>query len=130
MDSGRLLYKGSGCAMVTPFTKENTVDCAALRKQAAFQLENGTDALIVCGTTGEASTMDAREQAEAATPERMRDAVRPDGVQPGVEQSDLDGAARGRIPKACGRDVLAHPPDHAHRRSQSSRRSSNSAVEM
>ena len=65
MDSGRLLYKGSGCAMVTPFTKENTVDCAALRKQAAFQVENGTDALIVCGTTGEASTMDAREQAEA-----------------------------------------------------------------
>ncbi len=61
----RVLYKGSGCAMVTPFTNENTVDTAALRDQAAFQLENGTDALIVCGTTGEASTMSQKEQAEA-----------------------------------------------------------------
>lgn len=51
--------------MVTPFTKENTIDNAALRKQAAFQMENGTEALIVCGTTGEASTMSAKEQAEA-----------------------------------------------------------------
>lgn len=51
--------------MVTPFTKENTLDNAALRQQAAFQMENGTNALIVCGTTGEASTMSAKEQAEA-----------------------------------------------------------------
>ena len=65
MSSGRMLYKGSGCAMVTPFTKENTLDNAALQKQAAFQMESGTDALIVCGTTGEASTMTQREQAEA-----------------------------------------------------------------
>lgn len=65
MTFGRVLYKGCGCAMVTPFTKENTVDNAALRKQAAFQLEHGTDALIVCGTTGEASTMTPKEQAEA-----------------------------------------------------------------
>ncbi len=62
---GRLLYKGSGCAMVTPFTKANTLDDAALREQAAFQLEQGTDALIVCGTTGEASTMSVAEQAAA-----------------------------------------------------------------
>ncbi len=51
--------------MVTPFTKENTLDDAALRTQAAFQLERGTDALIVCGTTGEASTMSPAEQATA-----------------------------------------------------------------
>ncbi len=61
----RVLFAGCGCAMVTPFTKENTVDNAALRDQAAFQLENGTDSLIVCGTTGEASTMSNAEQAEA-----------------------------------------------------------------
>ncbi|MCL1964848.1 MAG: 4-hydroxy-tetrahydrodipicolinate synthase [Firmicutes bacterium] len=65
MQGRRMLYKGSGCAMVTPFTKENTLDNAALRKQAAFQLENGTDALIVCATTGEGSTMTSREKTEA-----------------------------------------------------------------
>ncbi len=64
MTGSRCLFTGSGCAMVTPFTKENTIDNAALREQAAFQLENGSDALIVCGTTGEPSTMTDREQAE------------------------------------------------------------------
>lgn len=82
MPRKRMLYKGSGCAMVTPFTKENTVDHAALRNEAAFQMEQGTDALIVCGTTGEASTMTQKEQAEA--------------VQMVVE------AANGRVPVIAG----------------------------
>lgn len=61
----RRLFTGSGCALVTPFTKENTIDNAALKKQAAFHMREGTDALIVCGTTGEASTMSREEQDEA-----------------------------------------------------------------
>lgn len=67
MEKKRRLFSGAGCAMVTPFTKENTVDNAALKAQAAFQLRGGTDALIVCGTTGEASTMSPAEQAQAIT---------------------------------------------------------------
>ncbi|MDR0929349.1 MAG: 4-hydroxy-tetrahydrodipicolinate synthase [Oscillospiraceae bacterium] len=59
------LFEGSGCAMVTPFTQGNVVDTAALQEQAAFQLESGTAALIVCGTTGEAATMSPEEQAQA-----------------------------------------------------------------
>jgi len=55
------LFTGSGVAIVTPFTKE-TVDIAALRRLIDFQLENHTDAIIVCGTTGEASTMSYRER--------------------------------------------------------------------
>ena len=50
------LFTGSGVAIVTPFTNE-TVNFAALGRLLDFQLQNGTDAVIVCGTTGEATTM-------------------------------------------------------------------------
>ena len=50
------IFTGSGVAIVTPFTLD-TVDYPALRRLLDFQLENGTDAVIVCGTTGEAATM-------------------------------------------------------------------------
>lgn len=55
------LFKGSGVAIVTPFNNE-TVDLPVLGRLLDFQLENGTDAIVVCGTTGEASTMTYHER--------------------------------------------------------------------
>ena len=55
------IFKGSGVAIVTPFIHES-VDLAAMGRLLDFQLEGGTDAVIVCGTTGEASTMTYRER--------------------------------------------------------------------
>ncbi|MEG2038040.1 MAG: 4-hydroxy-tetrahydrodipicolinate synthase, partial [Ruthenibacterium sp.] len=55
------LFTGSGVAIVTPFTKES-VDLPALGKLIDFQLQAGTDAIIVCGTTGESSTMSYYER--------------------------------------------------------------------
>lgn len=57
------IFTGSAAAIVTPF-KENGVDLDSLGKLLDFQLENGTDAIVVCGTTGEASTMTYQERAE------------------------------------------------------------------
>lgn len=54
--SKKTIFTGSGVALVTPFN-ENGVDFDALGKLIDFQIENKTDALIICGTTGEASTM-------------------------------------------------------------------------
>ena len=55
------LFTGSGVALVTPFKKSNKgniiVDYDALKKIIEFQIANNTDAIIVCGTTGEASTL-------------------------------------------------------------------------
>lgn len=50
------IFTGSGVALITPFN-ETGVDFDALGKLIDFQLENKTDAIIICGTTGEASTM-------------------------------------------------------------------------
>lgn len=58
------LFTGSGVAIVTPFTNE-TVNLGALGRLLDFQLENGTDAIIICGTTGEATTMTYRERMRA-----------------------------------------------------------------
>ncbi|MDD3347942.1 4-hydroxy-tetrahydrodipicolinate synthase [Oscillibacter sp.] len=55
------IFTGSGVAIVTPFHHES-VDLAIMGRLLDFQLENGTDAVIVCGTTGEAATMSYRER--------------------------------------------------------------------
>ena len=55
------IFTGSGVAIVTPFSHEG-VDLPALGRLLDFQLESGTDAVIVCGTTGEATTMTCRER--------------------------------------------------------------------
>lgn len=57
------IFKGSGAAIVTPFS-ENGVDFEKLRELLNWHVENGTDAIIVCGTTGEASTMTESEKKE------------------------------------------------------------------
>lgn len=55
------IFTGSGTAVITPFNRES-VDLNALGSLLDFQLENQTSAIIVCGTTGEASTMTYRER--------------------------------------------------------------------
>ena len=59
----RPIFTGSAVAIVTPF-KDGGVDLDALGALLDFQMENGTDAVVVCGTTGEASTMTYEERAE------------------------------------------------------------------
>jgi 4-hydroxy-tetrahydrodipicolinate synthase len=74
--------KGCGTAIVTPFTREGTVDVETLRKLVEWQIEEGIDFLVPCGSTGEAQTLSAEE----------RDLV----VRTVVE------AAHGRVPVMAG----------------------------
>lgn len=55
------IFKGSCAALITPFN-ENGVDFDEMHKLIDFQIENGTDALLICGTTGEPSTMTKQER--------------------------------------------------------------------
>lgn len=76
-----MIFKGSATALITPFT-ENGVDLNAYDKLLNFQISNGTDALVVLGTTGEPATMTAKEKEEV-----MRLAVK---------------TAKGKIPVIIG----------------------------
>jgi 4-hydroxy-tetrahydrodipicolinate synthase len=55
------IFVGSGVAIVTPFKEDTSIDYKRLEKLIDFQIENGTDAIIICGTTGEASTQPTEE---------------------------------------------------------------------
>lgn len=55
------VFTGSAVAIVTPFTADGQVNYPAFGKLIEFQIENGTDAIVVCGTTGEASTLTHEE---------------------------------------------------------------------
>ena len=57
------LFKGSGVAIITPF-KDDKVDFEKLSELLEFHVSNKTDAIIICGTTGEASTMTLDERKE------------------------------------------------------------------
>lgn len=57
----KILFKGVGSAVPTPFD-ENGVNISEFRKFLQFQIDNYVDALIVCGTTGESSTMTRDEK--------------------------------------------------------------------
>lgn len=60
----KTVFTGSGVAIITPFN-ENGIDFDSLGNLIDFHLENGTDAIIVCGTTGEAATMPDEEHLSA-----------------------------------------------------------------
>ncbi|MBQ7668565.1 MAG: 4-hydroxy-tetrahydrodipicolinate synthase [Clostridia bacterium] len=59
----KIPFIGSGVALITPFT-ETGVNYDTLSKLIEFHIENNTDAIIICGTTGEPSTMTEEERKE------------------------------------------------------------------
>lgn len=75
------LFRGSAVALVTPLSG-GTVDVKAIHRLVDFQIENGTAAIISCGTTGEPATL---------TPDERELVVR-----------ETVAAANGRVPVICG----------------------------
>lgn len=57
-----MIFTGSAVAVITPFDSNLNVDYRAFDKILDFHLENKTDAIVVCGTTGEAATMTEEER--------------------------------------------------------------------
>ncbi len=59
----KILFTGAGVAIVTPFAADGSVNYKLLENLIDFQIENATDAIIICGTTGESSTLNHEEHA-------------------------------------------------------------------
>ena len=59
------IFTGAGVAIATPFDKNYNIDYESFGKFIDYQIENKTDAIIVCGTTGEASTLNHEEHIAA-----------------------------------------------------------------
>ncbi len=59
----KIIFKGCSTAIITPFT-ENGVNFEEFKKMIEFQIKEGVDSIVVCGTTGESSTMTTEEKKE------------------------------------------------------------------
>ena len=59
------IFKGSGVALVTPMKENEEINFDVLEELIQAQISGGTDALIVCGTSGEAPTLEDPEHLEA-----------------------------------------------------------------
>ena len=55
------IFKGAGVAIITPFHEDGSVDYEKFGELIEYQIENQTDAIIVCGTTGESATLTHEE---------------------------------------------------------------------
>ena len=58
------VFKGSGVAIVTPFHADESINYDRLDELIDYHCENGTDSIIICGTTGESATMTEEEHME------------------------------------------------------------------
>lgn len=58
------IFTGAGIAIITPFSADGSINFERLGEIIDYQIENQTDAIIICGTTGEASTMTDEEHLE------------------------------------------------------------------
>lgn len=58
------IFTGAGVAIVTPFHEDGSVNYPALEKLLEFHIENGTDSIVICGTTGESATLTPKEHSD------------------------------------------------------------------
>lgn len=59
------VFTGAGVAIITPMTETGEVNYPKLEELLEYQIANGTDSIVICGTTGEASTLTHEEHLEA-----------------------------------------------------------------
>lgn len=56
------IFKGSAVAIITPFKEDSSVNYEKLEELLEWHIKENTDAIVICGTTGEASTMSVEER--------------------------------------------------------------------
>lgn len=102
------IFTGSGVAILTPMHPDYSIDYESLGRLIDFQIAGGTDSIIICGTTGEASTMTDEEHVEciAYTVDRVAGRV---PVVAGAGSNDTAYAIwMSKEAEAAGADALLH----------------------
>lgn len=100
------LFFGAATALATPFEQNGDLDLDSYRKLLRFQLDGGIDALLVCGTTGEAPTL-SDEEALTLLREAIKTAQKSVPVIMGVGSNCTEHAAkRARAAEQNGADAL------------------------
>lgn len=114
----KVIFQGSGVAIVTPMNEDFSINYAQLGALIDWQLANGTDALIICGTTGESTTMSDEEHIECFrfAVEKVAGRV---PVIAGAGSNDTAYAVwLSKEAKAVGADALLHVTPYYNKTSQ------------
>jgi len=99
------VFKGSCTAIITPF-KNNGIDYERLKKNLDFQYENGTSAIVVCGTTGENATLSNDEYQEIVRAVIRDNAERMKIIVGIGSNNTLSALRKAESAKACGADAI------------------------
>lgn len=112
------LFKGSGVAIVTPFKEDLSVDYDRLEGLINFQIENGTDAIVICGTTGEASTLTDEEQIDCIAAAVKYTNKRVPVIAGAGSNDTKHGINLSKRAEAAGADGLLHVTPYYNKTSQ------------
>lgn len=99
------IFKGSCTAIITPFD-ERGIDYDRLKKNLDFQYENGTSAVVVCGTTGENATLTNDEHQELVRTALLYNAGRMKLIAGVGSNNTLTALRRAEEAKAAGADAI------------------------
>ena len=112
------IFKGAGVALITPMHTDGSVNYEELARLLEFQVENGTDAIIACGTTGEAATLTVKEHCEVLSfvCERINGRI---PVIAGTGSNDTNTAIElSKSAEASGADALLSVTPYYNKTSQ------------
>ncbi len=112
------IFRGSAVAIVTPFYEDQSINFDELGRLIEFQLENGTDAIVICGTTGEASTMTDEEQLSAIRYAVEKVAKRVPVIAGAGSNDTRHGINLSIEAEKCGADALLHVTPYYNKTSQ------------
>ncbi|MCL2857230.1 MAG: 4-hydroxy-tetrahydrodipicolinate synthase [Oscillospiraceae bacterium] len=114
----KIVFRGSGVAIVTPFNPDLSINYPKLGELIDWHIREGTDCIVICGTTGEASTLSDETQIECIryTVERAAGRI---PIVAGCGSNDTPHAvALSKEAKRVGADALLHVTPYYNKTSQ------------
>ncbi|WMJ23057.1 4-hydroxy-tetrahydrodipicolinate synthase [Paludicola sp. MB14-C6] len=114
----KTIFTGAGVAIITPMFEDGTINYDKLGELIDFQIENHTDSIIVCGTTGESATMTDQEHIDAIayTVKHVNGRI---PVIAGAGSNDTKYAVElSKEAKSLGADALLHVTPYYNKTSQ------------
>lgn len=114
----KTIFTGSGVAIVTPMREDGSIHYEKLGELIDWQVENGTDAIIICGTTGESTTMSDEEHVECIRYAAERTAGRIPVVAGAGSNDTAYAVWLSKEAKQAGADALLHVTPYYNKTSQ------------